>query len=117
MGSGRVRGAGDQDLSHHPNVSAVHPHHAVFDPGDHGRRELRQVSTLEAIQDWMKGVECSISRAALALADDLETAAMLLSAEPEASGLGPKERAQDLLTYAVSEPYFKLREHLGLSIR
>lgn len=80
-------------------------------------KELRQVSTLEAIQDWMKGVECSISRAALALADDLETAAMLLSAEPEASGLGPKERAQDLLTYAVSEPYFKLREHLGLSIR
>jgi hypothetical protein len=67
------------------------------------------------IERWLSAVSLSTSRAALLLCDDLSTAARMSSVEPE-QALKPTERLRELLLFAVSEPYFKLREALGLKI-
>ena len=78
---------------------------------------LAAAATPAAVQSWLDAVDLSCSRVALVLCDDLETAARLISIEPPAEGIGPKERMQQLISYAISEDYFKIREHLGLMIR
>jgi tetratricopeptide (TPR) repeat protein len=67
------------------------------------------------VEQWMKGVDLSLTRAALLLCDDLETAARLLSVEPHPA-MDAKERVRELMLFAVSEPYFKLREQMGLKL-
>lgn len=83
--------------------------------------ELRDSSSEEAIAAWMEAVDLSATRAALLLSDDLETAAKLLSTEPtpyaDDHAARVKERLQELMVFAVSEDYFKLREVLGLAVK
>ncbi len=78
--------------------------------------DLRQVATLEAVEQWMVGVEHTVTRAALLLSDDLQTTARLVSVEPEITGLSVERRLADLLTFSVSDPYAELRAELGLKI-
>jgi tetratricopeptide (TPR) repeat protein len=83
--------------------------------------ELRDLSTGEEIGRWIEGVELSTTRAALVVCDDLESAAKLLSTEPVPEmtdhSAKVKQRLQELMVFAVSEDYFKLRELLGLQVR
>ena len=83
--------------------------------------ELRGASTDQGVADWLEAVDLSVTRAALLVCDDLETAARLVATEATPGAADPgaavKQRLQQLMTFAVSEDYFKLREVLGLQIK
>ncbi len=78
---------------------------------------LKAAATPEAVGKWLNATDLSATRVALVLCDDLQTAAKLVSIEPPTETVGPKERMQALISYAISEDYFKIREHLGLHVR
>ncbi len=78
---------------------------------------LRAAATQDAVNRWITATELTATRVALVLCDDLATAAKLISIEPPSEALGPRERLQELISYAVSEEYFELREHLKMQIR
>ena len=51
------------------------------------------------------------------MCNDLEVAARLVQTEPVAvGGVEPKEKIRDLVQWSISDEYFALREHLGLTI-
>jgi golgin subfamily B member 1 len=82
--------------------------------------QLREASSEQNIERWMRAVDLSVSRAALLLCDDLETAARLQTATSDAAGAGglkPMERVRELMLFSVSDPYFELREQMGLKIK
>ncbi len=69
------------------------------------------------LKRWVAGVDLTADRAGLLLAHDLETSFEVLRASDEATSSVPKtEREKELLLYAVSEPYFRLRQKLGVGI-
>ncbi|HEX2570588.1 MAG TPA: tetratricopeptide repeat protein [Polyangia bacterium] len=66
---------------------------------------------------WSRGVELTAHRAAFVLCNDLTVAARAIQQEPTVvGGPQPKEKINELLLYAISEPYFELRQVLGLTI-
>ncbi|HEY4238549.1 MAG TPA: tetratricopeptide repeat protein [Kofleriaceae bacterium] len=70
------------------------------------------------VSGWRTATDLTANRVGLIVANDLETAAKAIATEGSApSNLSVKERLRDLLSYAVSEPYFAVRRHLGLHIR
>ena len=64
------------------------------------------------LQRWSASVEKTACRAGLVLCNDIVTAASLLEAEEGKLG----ELSRDLITFLVSERYFRLRRQLGISI-
>jgi hypothetical protein len=63
------------------------------------------------------GVELTSARAGLILCNDLEVAAKMVSQEPvPVGGMQPKDKIKELVLYSLSEEYFVVRHHLGLSI-
>ncbi|HTM19059.1 MAG TPA: tetratricopeptide repeat protein [Kofleriaceae bacterium] len=66
---------------------------------------------------WGHSVEATSHRAGFIICGDLETAARMVSAEPTVVG-GPqaKDKIKELVLYSVSEEYFAVRHHLGLTI-
>ena len=70
------------------------------------------------ISAWRTATDLTANRVGFIVANDFETAAKAIATEGAAlSSLSVKERLRDLLAYAVSEPYFQVRRHLGLHIR
>jgi len=69
------------------------------------------------IASWRTATDLTANRVGLICANDLETAARAIATEGAAlSSLSVKDRLRDLLAYAVSEPYFQVRRHLGLHV-
>ena len=70
------------------------------------------------IKKWMNAVEFSACRAGFLICNDLAIAARMIQALPPMGALeiGPKDRIHDLVLFSVSEPYFRLREALGIQI-
>ena len=66
---------------------------------------------------WGHAVEATGHRVGFILCGDLETAARMVSGEPTVVG-GPqaKDKIKELVLYSVSEDYFAVRQHLGLTI-
>lgn len=64
------------------------------------------------LQRWSFATEKTACRVGLLLADDLETALAVLTAEEGQHG----ELAKDLLGFVASERYFKLRRQLGIAV-
>jgi hypothetical protein len=66
---------------------------------------------------WGHAVEATSHRVGFVICGDLETAARMVSAEPTVVG-GPqaKDKIKELVLYSVSEDYFAVRHHLGLTI-
>ncbi len=71
------------------------------------------------VKKWMQSVELTACRAGFLLCNDLDIAARMVQAEPPmgAVDLTPKEKVQELVLFSVSEPYFRLREALGIQIQ
>lgn len=65
------------------------------------------------LKKWTNGVDLSADRVGLLLAHDLEVALEMVRALDDS---GAKERAKELLLFAVSEEYFNLRTKLGIGI-
>jgi hypothetical protein len=79
-----------------------------------GRSWVAQGQDLD-VGRWLRGCELVAARAALLASDDVETAARLAKVSGySAGGLTPSERVDDLLAFAVSEPYFTARATVGL---
>ena len=71
----------------------------------------------EMIANWRIATELTSSRVGFVLCDDFEVAAHSMATDSGSSTpLGAKERIQELLAYSVSENYFAVRRHLGLSV-
>ncbi len=70
------------------------------------------------IAGWRTATDLTANRVGLIVSNDFETAARAIATEGAAlSTLSVKDRLRDLLAYAVSEPYFQVRRHLGLHAR
>jgi tetratricopeptide (TPR) repeat protein len=70
------------------------------------------------ISGWRTATDLTANRVGLIVSNDLEIAARAIATEGAAlSSLTVKDRLRDLLAYAVSEPYFAVRRHLGLHVR
>lgn len=70
------------------------------------------------VKKWLQSVELTACRAGFLVANDLETAARMVS-QLGAQGpvdLPPKEKVKELVLFSISEEYFRLREHLGIRI-
>jgi tetratricopeptide (TPR) repeat protein len=66
---------------------------------------------------WSNAVDYTSTRAGYLMCGDLDVAARLVQTEPVAVGsVEPKEKIRDLIQWTVSDEYFALREHLGLTI-
>ncbi len=66
---------------------------------------------------WSNAVDLTATRAGFLMCNDLEVAARLVAAEPVSVGtMEPKDKVRDLLQWSISDEYFALREHLGLTI-
>ncbi|HET9622576.1 MAG TPA: hypothetical protein VFP84_14490, partial [Kofleriaceae bacterium] len=71
-----------------------------------------------AIATWRAATDLTANRAGLVVANDLDAAVRAIATEGATlSGLSVKDRIRDLLAFAVSEPYFALRRHLGHAVR
>lgn len=69
------------------------------------------------ISSWRSATDLTANRVGLILCNDLQVAARAIATEKTSqSTLGAKERLRDLLAYSVSEEYFSVRRHLGLSL-
>jgi hypothetical protein len=70
------------------------------------------------VAGWRTATDLTANRVGLILCNDLETAARAIATEPPGLSTMPaKERLRDLLAYAVSEPYFQVRRHLGIALK
>ena len=69
------------------------------------------------LKKWLGGIDMTADRAGFVCAHDLETAVEIIKASDESSSaVPPQERLKELVLYSVSEPYFKLRKKLGISV-
>ena len=71
------------------------------------------------IKEWMRTSELTAVRAGFLVCNDLDTARrMIQQLPPEGSvDLPPEDKLKDLVLFSVSEPYFRLREALGIQIQ
>jgi len=70
------------------------------------------------ISTWRAATDLTANRVGFIVSNDLEIAAKGIATEGASlSSMSVKERLRDLLAYAVSEPYFQVRRHLGLHVR
>jgi tetratricopeptide (TPR) repeat protein len=120
--------------------SKISGHAGPVDPGDEARKlgalikgqvpsaVLDQVGAIGGklggrlgnglITSWRSAADLTANRVGFILCNDLEVSARMIATETAAmSTLPPKERLRDLLAYAVSEPYFAVRRHLGIHVR
>jgi hypothetical protein len=69
------------------------------------------------LKKWVNGVDFTADRAGLVLCHDLETAVEIIRASDETSAsIGGQQRLKELVLFAISESYFKLRTELGITI-
>ena len=71
------------------------------------------------IKQWMRSIELTACRAGLLICNDLGVALGMLQQEPAGgpTDLLPSDKMKDLIAFSVSEPYFALREALGIEIK
>ncbi|MBU1433306.1 tetratricopeptide repeat protein [Myxococcota bacterium] len=68
------------------------------------------------ISKWLEMVEHSANRLGFLLANDLQAAAQVIKNEPKFSRAPTQDRIRELVVFAISEDYFKLRKALGYAI-
>ena len=69
------------------------------------------------LEKWVQTVEVTAMRAGLLLCADLEIAKKIIVAEPQLPGdLTQADKLRELVVFSVSEPYFNLRETLGVAV-
>jgi tetratricopeptide (TPR) repeat protein len=80
--------------------------------------KLVQSATEIDLKRWVSGIDCTADRAGFVLANDLEVVtAVLRKVEDTSSGTPQKDRLRELILFAVGEPYFAVRQRLGIALR
>jgi tetratricopeptide (TPR) repeat protein len=79
--------------------------------------KLIQSGTALDLKRWVAGIDLTADRAGFLVAHDLETAVAVIRASDDASSaVSTQDRVQELVLFSVSEHYFQLRQHLGISV-
>jgi hypothetical protein len=69
------------------------------------------------LKRWLGGVDLTADRVGFALSHDLETAVEIIRASDESAASVPSQpRLRELVLFAISEPYFLIRETLGITV-
>jgi hypothetical protein len=69
------------------------------------------------LSKWLEMIEHSSNRLGFVLSNDLGAAVRCIKNEPGQFSKAPvQDRVRELVLYALSENYFKLRKALGLAI-
>jgi hypothetical protein len=69
------------------------------------------------LSKWSQAVDLTSHRAGFLIANDLALSARFIQMEPPSvGGLSTKDKIKELVLYSISEEYFELREHLGITI-
>lgn len=69
------------------------------------------------LKRWIAAVDLTADRAGLIVAHDLDVATEMIEVSDEASSpVNHKDRVLDLMLYSISEPYFAVRQKLGIAI-
>jgi hypothetical protein len=80
------------------------------------QRFIQQKGAID-LQRWSTAVDLTAHRAGFIVANDLALAARFIQMEPATvGGLSAKDKIKELVLYSISEEYFELREHLGITI-
>jgi tetratricopeptide (TPR) repeat protein len=80
------------------------------------REVLRDPSQLD-LRSYLEGVEHTANRAGVLLCTDVEVAMRCFAQDQGAAARLPlRAKVRDLMTFCLGEPYFKLRQSLGLSV-
>lgn len=88
-------------------------HELDFIAADLGGRELK----VEEVERWAQLADLSTSRAGMLIAGDLELARGALAREPMSPGdLPAREQMKELVTFALSEEYLRMRRALGIAV-
>ena len=62
-------------------------------------------------------MDLTAHRAGFLIANDLALSARFIQMEPATvGGMSAKDKIKELVLYAISEEYFDLRQHLGITI-
>jgi len=66
---------------------------------------------------WSQAVDLTSHRTGFLICNDLALAARFIQMEPATvGGLSAKDKIKELVLYSISEEYFDLRQHLGITI-
>ena len=69
------------------------------------------------LKKWVQGIDLTADRIGFVLSHDLETAVEIIRHSDEvSSALNSQQRLRELVLFAISERYFKLRERLQITI-
>jgi hypothetical protein len=80
--------------------------------------EFMKAGARANIKRWAQAVETTAARAGLLLAGDLSVARKVIVSEQQIPGdLTPQERLKELMLFAASDDYARLRKTLGLNIK
>ncbi len=83
-----------------------------------GVNKLVQSAAEIDLKRWMAGVDHGCDRVGFVLANDLEVATSVIRKSPEhEASIGTKDRLREIILYAISDSYFKLRQSLGIALR
>ncbi len=80
------------------------------------QRFIQQKGSIDLAR-WSTAVDLTAHRAGFIVANDLGLSARFIQMEPATvGGLSAKDKIKELVLYSISEEYFELREHLGITI-
>lgn len=66
---------------------------------------------------WSQAVDLTAHRAGFLICNDLALSARFIQMEPATvGGMSAKDKIKELVLYSISEEYFDLRQHLGITI-
>ncbi len=66
---------------------------------------------------WSQAVDLTAHRAGFLICNDLALSARFIQLEPATvGGMSAKDKIKELVLYSISEEYFDLRQHLGITI-
>jgi tetratricopeptide (TPR) repeat protein len=68
------------------------------------------------LKKWVSAVDLTADRTGFMVCHDLEIATELLKASDDGQGMPFRERMKELILFSVSEPYFSMRQRLGVAI-
>jgi hypothetical protein len=87
------------------------------------RERLRAVATRypvdeidQRVQRWLRSVELAGGRAGLLACGDVSIAAELVKRHPVRGATTEEDQVSDIMCYAVSEQYAKIRGRLGVAV-